>query len=457
MDRKKSTLYLAGVSLVICFCLIACHKNSTSEPSPPSSPPQITSFAPATARGGASIVITGTNFNKSVNGNTVTINGHVATVTAVNSRGTELTVTVPLRAGSGPVAVTVNSKTATSASSFSYEWAYTSVTTLAGSGTGASGFADDPNGANVRFSKPAGIAADTAGNIYVVDQFNQRIRKITPTGATTTLAGSGVAGFADNTDAAQVKFNYPTGVAVDRNGNIYVADPPNNRIRKVAPNGATTTLAGSGISGFADSTNGAYVKFNNPYGVAVDDNGNVYVADQANNRIRKVAPSTGATTTLAGNGNSGWVDHTDPAQVKFSSPFGVALDIGGNVYVADVLNYRIRKVLPAGATTTLAGSSSGFEDNANGLNAKFSSPVSVIVDMGGNVYVADANNHRIRKVTATGAVSTLAGSGIRGLSNHATNPLAAQFSSPSGITIDKEGNLYVADRENNCIRKITLQ
>lgn len=166
MNRKKHTFCLAGVSLVICLCLIACKAT-------PSLTPQITSFAPSSARGGTSMVITGANFNTSVNGNIVTINGHAATATAVSSSGMQLTVTVPLRAGSS--AVTVNGRTATSASSFSYEWVCTSVTTLAGSGFGVPGFADDLNGKNVRFNNPTGIAVDTAGNMYVADTINHKI------------------------------------------------------------------------------------------------------------------------------------------------------------------------------------------------------------------------------------------------------------------------------------------
>lgn len=456
MNHKKRTVYLTGVSLVVCLCLVACKKNSTSESNPPTSP-RITSFAPASARGGTSIVITGANFSTSTNGNTVTINGHAATVTAVNSSGTQLTATVPLRAGSGPVTVTVNNRTATSASSLTYEWAYTSVTILAGSNVGSGGFADDNNGANVRFDKPAGIAVDTAGNLYVADAYNHRIRKVSPTGATTTLAGTGVRGFADGTSGAAVKFDYPYGVTVDRNGNIYVADASNNRIRKVAPTGATTTLAGNGNSGWVDHTDPIQVKFYYPYGVAVDAIGSVYVTDQGNHRIRKVT-STGTTTTLAGNGNTGWVDHTDPSQVKFNYPYGVALDAGGNVYIADANNHRIRKVSPAGATTTWTGNGiAGYEDNTNGLNAKFRYPTGITIGLNGDIYVADQDNHRIRKITATGAVSTVAGNGTAGLLNDATNPLAAQFSTPYGVAIDKEGNLYVTDRGNNCIRKITIQ
>ena len=263
------------------------------------------------------------------------------------------------------------------------------VTTLAGA---TKGYADG-TGAAAQFNDPWGIAVDTAGNVYVADSGNNRIRKVSFTGVVTTLAGSTL-GYADGSGAT-AQFSSPDGVAVDAAGNIYVADRNNNRIRKVSPTGVVTTLAGL-IFGYADGT-GADSQFKNLEGVAVDAAGNCYVADYGNNRIRKVSP-TGVVTTLAG-ATVGYADGTGIA-AQFSAPLGVAVDAAGNVYVADYGNNRIRKVSPKGEVTTLAGSTAGYADGT-GAAAQFDGPTGVALDAAGNVYVADVNNHRIRKITVS--------------------------------------------------------
>ena len=246
---------------------------------------------------------------------------------------------------------------------------------------------------------PSGVAVDNAGNVYVADSYNQTIRKVTPGGVVRTLAGlAGSYGGADGTGSA-ARFNYPSGVAVDSAGNIYVADTSSDTIRKVTPGGVVTTLA-------------TVVPFAGPQGVAVDSAGNVYVADTWNNRIRKVTPS-GVVTTLAGlAGNSGSADGTGSAAL-FNFPSGVAVDSTGNVYVADTYNCTIRKVTPDGVVTTLAGvaETPGSADGT-GRAARFSNPTGVAVDSAGNVYVADTGNNTIRKVTAGGVVTTLAGNAL---------------------------------------------
>jgi sugar lactone lactonase YvrE len=318
------------------------------------------------------------------------------------------------------------------------------VTTLAGNGTQAHVDGSAPGAA---FIYPQGIALDGSGNLYVVD--NNRIRKITmtPTIGTSSLAGNGIAG---NTNATGsfAQFNSPAGVAVDRAGNVYVADQGNDQVRKITSTGVVTILAGT-KGGFVDGTS-TVARFNTPTGIAVDLSGNVFVADQINHRIRKIT-SSGSVSTLAGNGIRGFADGQGLA-AQFNYPVAVATDVSGNVYVADANNNRIRKITPDGTVSTLAGSGlTGFTDG-NAAVAKFSSPFALTVDASGNVYVADKRNNRIRKITSDGTVSTLAGS-VAGFADGIGT--SALFSGPLGITCDASGNIYVADAGNNRIRKIT--
>ncbi len=326
------------------------------------------------------------------------------------------------------------------------------VTTLAGL-AGGPGSADGTASA-ARFYQPSGVAVDSAGNVYVADTDNFTIRKVTPGGVVTTLAGlARNLGSADGA-ASTARFNSPNGVAVDGAGNVYVADCGNDTIRKVTPGGVVTTLAGlAGNSGSADGT-GSAARFCFPFGVAVDSAGNVYVADYGNNTIRKVTPG-GVVTTLAGlAGSQGSADGTGSA-ARFYMPYGVAVDSAGNVYVADYGNNTIRKVTPGGVVTTLAGlaGSPGSADGT-GSAAQFYYPGGVAVDSAGNVYVADSGNSTIRKVTPGGAVTTLAG--LAGTTGRADGTgSAAQFSHPSGVAVDSAGNVYVADPQNVTIRKMT--
>jgi sugar lactone lactonase YvrE len=317
------------------------------------------------------------------------------------------------------------------------------VTTMAGS-AGQVG-SSDGIGSAARFDYPEGVAVDSAGNVYVADQSNDEIRKITPSGVVSTLAGSaGQPGSSDGTGSA-ARFYEPTGVALDSAGNVYVADKYNDEIRKITPSGVVSTLAGS--AGQIGSSNGAggAARFDDPEGVAVDSAGNVYVADASNDEIRKVTPS-GVVTTLAGSaGQSGSSDGTGSA-ARFYHPTGVAVDSAGNVYVADYYNQEIREVTPSGVVTTLAGSA-GQVGSSDGIGsaATFDYPWGVAVDSEGNVYVADAANNEIRKITPSGAVTTLAGSAGQTGSSDGTGS-AARFDQPTGVAVDSAGNVYVADR-----------
>jgi len=326
------------------------------------------------------------------------------------------------------------------------------VTTLAGS-AGNSG-STDGTGSAAMFYRPNGVAVDSAGNVYVADNDNHTIRKVTSAGVVTTLAGSaGNSGSTDGTGSA-ARFCYPSGVAVDSAGNVYVADCINHTIRKVTSAGMVTTIAGSARnSGSTDGT-GSAARFRYPNGVAVDSAGNVYVGDAGNYTIRKVT-SAGVVTTIAGSaGNSGSTDGTGSA-ARFDYPCGVAVDSAGNVYVADNSGHTIRKVTSAGVVTTLAGSAgrSGSTDGT-GSDARFRYPNGVAVDGAGNVYVGDTGNDTIRKVTSAGVVTTIAGSAGRSGSIDGTGS-DARFNSPHGVVVDSAGNVYVGDTGNDTIRKMT--
>jgi hypothetical protein len=280
------------------------------------------------------------------------------------------------------------------------------VSTLAGM-KAVIGSADGP-GTSAQFNTPFGVAVDAAGNVYVGDTFNSSIRKITPAGVVSTFAGvSGAPGSTDGTGSA-ARFFHPTGVAVDGAGNVYVADTLNSTIRKITPAGVVSTLAGlAGVAGTADGT-GSAAQFDQPEGVAVDAAGNVYVADTGAFTVRKITPA-GVVTTLAGSPlNLGSADGTGNA-ARFSRLPSVAVDAAGTVYVGDPSNATIRAITPAGVVTTLAGLAGAFGSiDGTGSAARFNNPDGVAVDAAGNVFVADSFNNSIRKVTPAGVVTTFA-------------------------------------------------
>jgi sugar lactone lactonase YvrE len=330
------------------------------------------------------------------------------------------------------------------------------VNTLAGyAGRGSA----DGAGSASRFNNPANVALDSAGNLYVADTDNNTIRQITPAGVATTLAGlAGVSGNSDG-NGSSARFNQPLGIAVDALGNLYVADTGNHTIRKITvagTNWSVTTLAGTaGVSG---ATNGPATTalFYEPEGVAVDGGGNVYVADTWNHIIR-VITSAGQVTTLAGlAGNSGTNNGTG-GNARFYEPQGIAVDSLGNIYVADTGNQTIRKLTVGGSVTTLAGSPGSYGNaDGTGSNAQFYQPAALATDGQGNIYVADYFNSTVRMVTPAGVVTTLAGSpGIFGAADGMNS--AAQFRGPQGIAAMGTSNvtLYVADSGNGTIRQLT--
>jgi sugar lactone lactonase YvrE len=303
------------------------------------------------------------------------------------------------------------------------------------------------------FAYPGNPAVDSAGNIYVPAGACNTIRKIAPDGAVTTLAGAaGQVGTANGSGAA-ARFNGPGGVAVDASGNVYVADTYNHTIRMITPAGVVTTLAGT--AGQTGSTDGpvATATFNQPMGVAIDGAGNIYVADYNNDTIRKI--SAGMVSTFAGTaGAVGSTDATGPA-ARFYNPTDLALDSAGNIYVADAGGDTIRKITPGAVVTTLAGTYRQIgSTDAKGPAARFSNPMSLAVDGAGNVYVADTANSTIRKIAPDGTVTTLAGAA--GQTGSVDGPaLSSRFRIPVGVALDAVGNIYVSDSTNCTIRKIT--
>ncbi|MHB1082391.1 MAG: NHL domain-containing protein [Prosthecobacter sp.] len=313
--------------------------------------------------------------------------------------------------------------------------------------------ASDGTGSGAKFNIPKGVTVDRNGNLYVSDSFNQTIRKITSAGVVTTLAGmTKASGSADGT-GENARFEYPGQIAVDANGNLYVTDL-NSTIRKISSAGVVTTLAGKkGVTGSSDGVGNA-ARFFKPEGVAVDRLGNVYVGDTYNHTIRKIS-TTGAVTTIAGKAGVRGSENGPGTNATFNSPKGLAVDANGNIYVADYSNQIIRKITSLGVVTTLAGTPGNIvSKDGTGAGAVFEYPAGVAVDAGGNVFVADSTGNVIRKMTPAGAVTTLAGS--RGASGSADGKgVNAKFSHPTGVAVDANGNVYVADSVNNTIRKIT--
>src|SRR5947209_1839517 len=311
----------------------------------------------------------------------------------------------------------------------------------------------DGTGNAASFNGPFGVSVGSAGNVYVADTSNSTIRKITPGGVVSTLAGTaGSVGSTDGTGSA-ARFKSPSGVAVDSSGNLYVADTDNHTIRKITPAGVVSTLAGlAGTSGSTDGT-GSGARFNFPGGVAVDSGNNVYVADSSNNTIRKITPA-GAVSTLADTAGASGSDDGTGSAARFNFPFGLAVDSAGNVDVADTSNSTIRKGTPAGVVSTRAGTAGGRgSDDGTGSVARFNFPAGVTVDSSGNVYVADSSNNTIRKITPAGVVTTLAGLAPPGARDSADGVgSAARFNDPIGVTVDSAGKVYVADTGNNTIR-----
>ncbi|MGX5689965.1 DUF6443 domain-containing protein [Arcticibacter tournemirensis] len=323
-----------------------------------------------------------------------------------------------------------------------------SVSTYAG--TGFYGYTNS-TALSSAFYAPLAVASDTSGNIYVADGVAHTIRKIARTGIVSTLAGGGYSSnYAEGT-GREARFFRPSALVVDTIGNIIVADEGNHRIRKISPTGTTSLLAGSGEMGFADGS-GSSARFKYPAGLALDTAGNLYVSDTENHRIRKVTPA-GEVTTFAGTGAQG---NTDGAALSatFTYPAGLAFDRYGNLYVAEQRGNRIRKISHSGEVSTLAGSGAAGFANGTGKAASFNQPNAILCDSTGMLYVCDELNNMVRRISPSGVVTTLAGTTIAGVVNGTGNEV--RMNAPFGICQDRQGNIYVGNRDGSVVRKIEV-
>lgn len=439
--KKCSQLIAISIILLVVSGFSSCSKKDNPGPAKPSN--SIASLSVTSGPYNTSVIITGVGFSAIPADQQVFFNDKAAVITAATT--TSLTVTVPLGAGTGTVTVKLKNGTILTGPVFNYQQTWI-VSTFAGSGDVG---ALNGTGIAATFNQPAGLAADAAGNIYVADASNNMIRKITPAGVVTTLAGSGTIGSTNATGAA-ASFNDPSGVAVDAVGNVYVADYANNLVRKITQAGVVTTVAGSGAAGDKNGT-GTAATFNNPTDLAIDNTGNIYVADYVNSMIRKITPA-GVVTTFAGSETIG-SDNGTGAAATFDFPFGITIDATGNLYITDSFNFTVRKATPGAVVTTFAGSGNRDYADGTGTAASFKNLGFVAVDKNGNLYVIDTNT--IRKIDPNGVVTSPIGSGSVGSTDGPAG--TASFNGPDGIAIDASGNIYIADAGNNVIRKASLQ
>lgn len=399
--------------------------------------PTIDSMSSIVGAVGDTITIYGINFGTPDTSLDVTFNSISAPI--LTRSNTALMVSVPHGAETGPLIVKADGISSTSNNIFWVgnvtslprpEEAY--LSTIAGAGS--HGLADG-SGATARFNAPTGVTVDRMGNLFVADHWNACIRKITPDRVVTTFAGNGASGYDDGI-ASAASFSGPFGITVDINGNLYVAESYHAYTRKITQDGTVSKIV-------ARDWSGSIVYFNGLTGIAVDANANLYIADKQRNLIRKISVD-GVVSTIAGSGEQGFADGP-AADAKFNWLQGIALDEAGNIFIADAGNNRIRKLSPTGMVSTIAGDGSrGFADGT-GTAAKFNSPQGVTVDQWGNLFVTDTGNNFVRKITPSGAVTTIAEKGSQ---------TAALFNSPIGITVDWQGAIYVTDRHR--ISKIEL-
>ncbi len=332
------------------------------------------------------------------------------------------------------------------------------INTFAGNGTGAlAGDGGAATAASLRY--PFHITLDGAGNMYIADWGNNAIRKISATGTISTLAGNGVPTYGgDGGPATAAYLNQPADIAFDGSGNLFFSDNGNKRIRKIDVAGIISTVVGTGAPGYSgDGGAATAATINDPRGITIDASGNLYIAEASNHVIRKVNTS-GIISTVAGNHTSGISgDGGAATAAQLNNPHDVAFDASGNMYIADRNNHRVRKVNTTGIISAYAGvGASGYTgDGSQASAANLNSPMALFIDAYGNMYVGDGGNNRVRKIKTSGIISTVAGNGSYSFSGDGGTAVSAALKSPSGMAKDATGNLYIADEGNHRIRKVT--
>ena len=332
------------------------------------------------------------------------------------------------------------------------------ITTVVGNGTsGYSGDGGQASAAKLNF--PTGVTLDAVGNLYIADYNNNRIRKINTAGIITTIAGNGTAGFlGDGGQATNAELYQPNEVIIDAAGNLYIADVFNNRIRKVTTQGIISTVVGNGVFGYSgDGGLATAAELSNASQVVLDATGNMFIADQRNNVIRKVN-TTGIISTVVGNGVAAYAgDGGQATACEINYVDGVAIDASGNLYIADQGNSRIRKVNTSGIINTIVGTGlAGYSgDGGQAAIAELFNATTIKIGCGGNLYITDYGNNRIRMVNTAGIITTIVGNGTGAYSGDGGQATAAEINTPVGIALDAACNLYIADASNNVIRKVT--
>lgn len=426
-------------ALIISIAFTSCQKDNTYQAT--SDELLITSIFPSSGLEKDVIIITGRNFSSKNEENVVKFNGIQAIVLEASS--SKLEVVVPQGATTGKISITVKGKEV-EGPSFNLISAVSAyiVSTVAGNTT--FGFIDG-NGLDARFRNPDGVLMDLNGNVIITDRTNHSIRSMTPLGVVTTLAGNGLSGYAEGKPG---QFKSPWQSTIDKDGNIIVVEKDGARIRKISVDGTVSTIAGTGVVGFQD---GAGAKFNNPLDAVVDSHGNIFVVDRDNKRIRKITP-TGVVSTFIGDGTTNIL----------KNPIALAIDGNDNIFLSDA--NIIKRITPAGSMSDIVGSVKGYDEGIAGqpLTAKLGDIFGLNFDKVGNLILADASNHRIRMVKPgsgndwnTATVSTIAGNGIAGKQDGLGN--VAAFNNPYDVVVDTKGDIYVADNLNNSIRKITYR
>jgi hypothetical protein len=328
------------------------------------------------------------------------------------------------------------------------------ITTIAGNG--AFSFSGDGGPATAAALSGPHDIFPTPGGLYIADQWNNRIRFVNSVGTISTIAGNGTTAWAgEGIPATTAGLSFPRGVCTDAAGNVLIADEGNERIRKVTPGGLIYNYAGNGTGAYSgDGGPATSACIHDPMAVCTDAAGNLYIADEMNSVVRKVTPA-GIISTFAGTGTAGHSGDGGPAtSANFQSPMGLCFDAAGNMYVSDY--WWIRKITPAGIVSTIAGNGTlGYTgDGGPATSASFDNAKGICVDAAGNVYFSDQNNHRVRKITPAGIISTYAGTGVFGFSGDGGAPGAAQLNMPTGLRMDVAGSIYIGDYGNNRVRKI---